>query len=43
MFDCILAYLIGQQIHTLEQLTGIRPVDEVYSVAMAIGDLEHGP
>lgn len=38
MFDCILAYLIGQQIHTLEQLTGIRPVDEVYSVAMAIGD-----
>lgn len=38
MFDCILAYLIGKQLHSMEVIIGTRPVGEEYSVAMAISD-----
>ena len=37
-FDCILAYLIGKQLHELAVLTGLAPMDKEYTVRMAISD-----
>lgn len=39
MFDCILAYKIGEQIHTVGILIGQYPIGEEYTVSMAIHDI----
>ncbi len=39
MFDCILAYKIGEQMHTLGIIIGQYPVDLDYTVSMAIKDI----
>lgn len=38
MFDSILAFLIGDQIHTYKQLIGLIPIGQKYTVDMAIHD-----
>ena len=39
MFDCILAYKIGEQMHTLGTMTGVYPIGEKYTFAMATQDI----
>ena len=39
MFDCILAYKIGEQIHNVGILTGQRPIGEEYTIDMAFHDI----
>lgn len=39
MFDCILAYKIGEQMHTLGIIIGQFPVGEVYTISMALHDI----
>lgn len=39
MFDCILAYKIGEQIHTLGVIIGTHPIGEEYTVKMAVYDI----
>ncbi len=39
MFDCILAYKIGEQMHTLGVITGVYPIGQEYTVGMAIHDI----
>ena len=39
MFDCILAYKIGEQMHTLGIITGVYPIGEEYTVSMALHDI----
>lgn len=38
MFDCILAYLIGKQLHNLGIIIGSVPRGDVYSISSAIND-----
>lgn len=38
-FDCILAYKIGEQIHNIKVIMGSAPLDEVYTINMAIHDI----
>lgn len=38
LFDCILAYLIGKQLHDLATMIGQAPMGEKYTVGMAISD-----
>ena len=38
-FDCILAYKIGEQIHNIKVIMGLAPLDEVYTINMAIHDI----
>ena len=42
MFDCILAYLIGKQLHNLGIIIGSVPVGDVYSIPAAINDPNTG-
>lgn len=39
MFDCILAYKIGEQMHTLGIMTGVYPIGQEYTVNMAVHDI----
>ena len=39
MFDCILAYKIGDQMHTFGIIIGEHPIGEEYTVSMAIHDI----
>lgn len=39
MFDCILAYKIGEQLHTFGVMTGVHPIGEEYTVSMAFQDI----
>ena len=39
MFDCILAYKIGEQMHSLGIITGVYPIGEEYTVNMALHDI----
>lgn len=39
MFDCILAYKIGEQMHTLGIMTGAYPIGQEYTVNMAVHDI----
>ncbi len=39
MFDCILAYKIGEQMHTFGIIIGQYPIGEKYTVGMAIHDI----
>lgn len=39
MFDCILAYKIGEQMHTFGIIIGQYPIGEEYTVSMAIHDI----
>lgn len=39
MFDCILAYKIGEQLHSFGILTGQYPINEEYTAAMAFRDI----
>lgn len=39
MFDCILAFLIGKQLHELGMIIGTVPLGAVYSVSDAIDDI----
>ena len=39
MFDCILAYKIGEQMHTFGIIIGQYPIGEVYTVSMALHDI----
>ncbi len=38
-FDCILAYKIGEQMHTVGIIVGQYPVGEVYTIDMAVHDI----
>ncbi|MBR4325036.1 MAG: hypothetical protein IKP73_05880 [Bacteroidales bacterium] len=39
MFDCILAYKIGEQMHSLGVIIGTYPIGEPYTISMAIHDI----
>lgn len=39
MFDCILAYKIGEQMHSYGCMTGLYPIGEEYTVKMSIYDI----
>lgn len=39
MFDCILAYKIGEQMHTFGIIIGQYPIGEEYTVSMALHDI----
>lgn len=39
MFDCILAYKIGEQLHTFGIIIGQYPIGEEYSIGMAFKDI----
>lgn len=39
LFDCILAYKIGKQLHDLDVITGICPIGEKYTIGMAFHDV----
>lgn len=39
MFDCILAYKIGEQLHTFGIIIGQYPIGESYSIGMAFHDI----
>lgn len=39
MFDCILAYKIGDQLHTIGVIIGSFPIGEEYTVSMAVHDI----
>lgn len=38
-FDCILAYKIGEQIHNIKVVMGLAPLNQVYTINMAIRDI----
>ncbi len=39
MFDCILAYKIGEQLHTFGVVIGQYPIGEEYTISMAVHDV----